>query len=101
MKVCYLFNGNLLALEDLDLCVELGDLGLHDGLLLDDLLLLPGHPLNLLLQLHHRRLVFRPDVTFVRNFYETVTVRVCQFFNYHSCFDIQLGYFLENEEIFR
>jgi len=52
-----LLDGDLLALEDLDLGVELGDLGLHHALLLHHLLLFSGHSLNLLLQLHHRSLV--------------------------------------------
>merc|ERR1719500_1521093 len=52
-----LLDGDLLALEDLNLSVELADLGLHGGLLLDDLLLVTGQPLDLLLELHHRGLV--------------------------------------------
>ena len=54
-----LLDGDLLALEDLDLCVELGDLGFHGALLLHHLLLLPGDPLDVLLQLHHGGLVLR------------------------------------------
>merc|ERR1719429_128273 len=52
-----LLDGDLLALEDLNLSIELADLGLHGGLLLDDLLLVTGQPLDLLLQLHHGGLV--------------------------------------------
>ena len=57
----HLLDGDLLALEDLDLSVELADLGLHGGLLLDDLLLVAGQSLDLLLQLHHRGLVLGPQ----------------------------------------
>ena len=53
----YLLNANFLALEDLDLSIELADLSFHDGLLLDDLLLVPGESLNLFLELHHGCLV--------------------------------------------
>merc|ERR1719305_915639 len=57
-----LLDGNLLALQDLDLSVELGDLGLHHALLLHNLLLVPRHPLDLLLQLHHGSLVFGSEL---------------------------------------
>ena len=52
-KSSHLLDGDLLVLEDLDLSVELADLGLHGALFLDDLLLVAGQSLDLLLQLHH------------------------------------------------
>ena len=46
MNICskssHLLDEDVLALEDLDLSVELTDLGLHGGLFLDDLLLVVG-----------------------------------------------------------
>ena len=53
----HLLDADFLALEDLNLSIELADLSLHDRLLLDDLLLVPGESLNLFLQLHHGGLV--------------------------------------------
>ena len=53
----HLLDADFLALEDLNLSIELADLGLHHGLLLDDLLLVPGESLDLFLELHHGSLV--------------------------------------------
>ena len=55
--LAHLLDADFLALQDFNLSIELADLGLHGGLLLDNLLLVPGQSLDLLLELHHGGLV--------------------------------------------
>ena len=59
--LAHLLDADFLALQDFNLSIKLADLGLHGGLLLDDLLLVTGQPLDLLLQLHHAGLVLGPQ----------------------------------------
>ena len=55
--LAHLLDADFLALQDFNLSIKLADLGLHGGLLLDNLLLVPGQSLDLLLELHHGGLV--------------------------------------------